>query len=1037
MKRRIYIAGRIAVVLLLVYSSVFAQRTITGKVTDGTAPLPGVSVQVMGTSLGTQTDLDGNYSLSVPDDAVLRFSLLGFESQEIPADNREVINVTLVPGTEVLEEVVVTALGVERELKALGSSVTQVDGSALTEAREINLGDALQGRVAGLNVSNIGSGAGGSSRVIIRGNSSLNSNNQPLFVIDGVPIDNTQLGGADMWGGSDFGDGLNSINPDDIESVSVLKGGSAAALYGSRASNGVIMITTKQGTKRKGIGIELNSNFTVEQILNPYDFQTEYGHGNRGNKPGTVSEALEWGGSAWGARLDGSDVIQFDGTERPYVYAGDNFSKYYRTGSTITNTLALSGGSDRQTFRFSASDLRNQAVTPNSGMNRQNFSLNTHANWVERLTLEAKLQYSREDVKNRPRLSDAPGNGNYTLSVLPPSIDVEDMKGTTGKLGANEEGTELQYTSNTFSQNPYWAAYQFSTKDVRDRFMGSGVVRFDFTDWLYVQGRMGMDWYTSRRTTIEPYGTAYKTLGGMQEQERRVRELNMEFMLGGGKTFGDFGINAFVGGNRMRNQFELIGAGGDDFNIAFFHTVSNLKSPTVTYEFSDKGINSLFGSAEFSYKSFLYLTATGRNDWFSTLNPETNSIFYPSLSGSFVFSEAFEMPQWIDFGKLRGSWSRVGGDTEPYQTALDYSLVGSGHQDQALGRITQDRIPNEFLTPLSLDEFEVGMDVRFLNGRLGIDYAYYNRKTKDDILFAPVSEASGYAEAVVNVGEVRNSGHELLLTGRPVDSRLKWDVSLNFAYNNNEVLRLVGDSKSLQADEARSRQAFIHHRLPYTDESLGEFFPGGYGMIVGRKHKTINGQKVYDENGYPVVADFVSVLGPGVHPYTGGVNNSFSWNNFNLSFLVDYKFGGYLYSGTNVTTYGNGMHKATLEGRENGLEISGVDEEGNAGTWTIAPENLQDYYGRYNDIVEYFVYDADFIKLRSLTLGYTFPADKLANTPVSGLSISLVGRNLWLIHSKVDNVDPESTYNNTNAQGLEWFGVPSARSFGLNLNITF
>jgi TonB-linked SusC/RagA family outer membrane protein len=1038
----------IAMIFSITDSAIAQEITVQGQVVsaDNDEPLPGATVLIQGTQRGTSTDADGNYELDAPADATLVFSFTGYDSQQIAVDGRTTIDVELVPSIQELDDVVVTAFGVERNTKALGYSVTEVSGEDFTEARSVNFGDALQGKVAGVSVSNIGSGVGGSSRVIIRGNASLSGNNEPLYIIDGVPIDNSQLGSAGMWGGSDWGDGLTSINPDDIESVNVLKGGTAAALYGSRASNGVVLITTKSASGEEGqdIGVEFNTNTTIERFVNTYDFQNEYGHGTNGNKPETVGEASEYGGVAWGAKLDGSDVYQFDGEQRPYVAHEDNYKNFYRTGYNSTNTIALSGGIANQSFRVSFSDLRNESIVPNSGMNRQTINLATDGQWADKLTLNGRIQYSREDVKNRARLSDAPGNANYTLSILPPSINVLDLKGQTEKLGAEADGTELQYNNNIFSQNPWWATYQFENSNIRDRVMGSGKIRYDMQDWLYVQGRIGLDWYTNRRTNLEPYGTAYRAQGAMNEIEQRVRETNLEYVIGFDRDFGDFAVNGLFGGSAMKRQFETLDARGTEFNIPFLHTIGNAANTSFNYGISKQGINSLFGSAEISYKDIFYLTGTARNDWFSTLPIESNSILYPSIGASFVFSDAFDMPEFITFGKVRASWAEVGGATDPYQLALNYSIVGQGHQGAALGRITQSSIPNNQLVPLSMKEYEVGFDLRLFDNRVGIDYAYYNKKTEDDILQASISQTSGFGSATVNVGEVLNRGHEVMVRMAPLATLdFNWNLTVNFAYNSNEVKQLFQDSKILNVQSARSL-AQAQHRIPYTDED-GEFFAGGYSMIVGSAHKRINGQKVYDEDGLPVVDDKTRVLGNGVHPYSGGLKNDFYWKNIKLGFLVDFKFGGEIFTGTNATTYGNGMHKATLEGREEGLTISGVDQDGNSQTWNIAPNDpnneglvtVQDYYGRLSSIAEYFVQDASFIKLREVSLGYQFPQRLIAQTPLSGASISFVGRNLWLIYSETDNIDPESTYNTSNGQGLEWFGVPKTKTFGLNLNLKF
>jgi TonB-linked SusC/RagA family outer membrane protein len=1021
------------------------ERVVNGKVrsADEDVPLPGVSILIVGTTEGTVTDAEGDFKLSVPDGATLQFSYIGYKSQEIVVGNQTVINVGLEPDVSQLQEIVVTSFGIEKEKRAIGYAIGEVEPTELIKARELNLGDALQGRVAGVNVSNIGSGVAGSSRVIIRGNTSLSGNNQPLYILDGVPLDNRQRGAAGMWGGSDWGDGMTSINPDDIENITVLKGNAAAALYGSRASNGVILITTKQGKARKGIGVEFNSTFTAETFVNNFDFQQEYGHGNRGQKPTTELEALDYGGSAWGAPLDGSMVYQFDGVQRPYSYPGDNFKEYYRTGNTFTNTLALTGGRENQTFRFSFADMRHQSITPNSGMNRQNISLSTNSQWAEKLTLSAKLQYSREDVKNRARLSDAPGNGNFTLSALPPSINVLDLKGPTDKLGAVEDGTEMQYTNSIYTQNPYWAAYQFENSDVRNRIIGSGLLRWDITDFLYVHGRIGIDWYDTRRRSLTPYGTAYSPRGQLSELSFTDMETNMEYMIGYDDTFGDFGINVFFGGNRMRKSWEQLGGSGSQFNVPFLHTMPNLANRSVSYDIWELGINSLFGSAEFNWKNLIYLSGTLRNDWFSTLPKESNSILYPSVSMSWVFGDTFTMPSWWTDGKLRAAWGEVGGATSPYQLDLTYGLVGQGHLGATMGRISNSSVPNSQLVPLTKTEWEIGFDVRFFANRLGLDYTYYSNKTTEDILQATIAQTSGYGSATVNVGEITNKGHEVLLTATPVAKALRWDLSLNFAYNDNEVVSLYEESNILSVQEARSRNAYAQHRIPFTDED-GYEHPGGYSVIVGYKHLTIDGQKVYDADGLPVRDPKQYVLGNGVAPFVGGINNSFSWKNIAFSFLIDFKSGGDLFTGTNMSAYGNGLHKATLEGRESGLTIEGVNEEGTPQTWNIPGSSsdpaeviVQNYYGRYNDITEYFVQDASYVKLRQLVLSYNFPQSVIGDTPINSLSLSFVGRNLWLIHSSIENIDPESTYNTSNGQGLEWFGVPQTRQYGFNLLITF
>jgi len=1019
-------------ICFVVSTGAYAQQTVSGTVADLSTDelLPGVNILVQGTTIGTVTNVEGKYSIAVPDeDAILVVTSVGYESIQEAVGNRSTIDFSLSPDLTQLSEIVVTALGVEKERKSLGYSVSEVKGEELVEAREINLGNALSGRVAGVNVSSAATGPAGSSRVVIRGNSSLGGNNQPLYVIDGVPIDNTQLGAAGMWGGTDSGDGLSSINPDDIDEISVLKGNTAAALYGSRASNGVILITTKKGSARRGIGVELNSNLVFENIINNFDWQQQYGQGNRGVAPATQDEALAFGASSWGSRYDGSNVVQFDGTERPYSFTGDPYKAFFETGTTFTNTLSLYGGNETANYRFSASNLDNSAVMPGAGYNRKNFTMNVNGTFAEKLTLSAKAQYSIEDANNRPRLSDSPGNANFAVATLPGNIDVNSLSGDPSKLGAAGDGTELQFSDNVFQTNPYWAAYQFVNSDTRNRLIGSALLRYDFTDWLYLQGRVGIDRFNTRRTNLEPFGTAYKPLGGIIEGDRTVQEVNADFLLGTDLEFGRIGVNAFVGGNYMRRFDENLTLNGQQFNIPFFHAISNAANQNPGLSFREKGINSLFGSAEFSYNEFLYLTVTGRNDWFSTLPDDGNSVFYPSVGASFVFSEALAMPSWVSFGKLRGSWAQVGGDTDPYNIALTYGLVGQGHQGAALANISQNNIPNSALQPLTVTETELGFDVRFLNDRLGIDFAYYDRLTENDIVSASISRTSGFTGVVVNVGEMRNSGIELLVTAQPViTSNFTWEVIFNMAQNNNEVLQLAEGVDFLAGDQARSRNVFVRHAVGYP-----------YASLWGRRHKTIDGQKVYDADGLPVRSDDIELLGSGIHNFTSGITNSFRYKNITFSALIDIKTGGDLFSGTNLSGFGNGLHKATLEGREGGLSFSGVDQDGEAATFNIAPEDVQDYYSRIaGDITEQFIYDASFAKLRSIQIGYAIPGSLLQNTPFTAANVSLVGRNLLLLWSNVENTDPESTYNvNNNSQGLEWFGIPQYRSYGFNVNIKF
>lgn len=1014
----------------------FAQSVIKGKIVDqgnGEA-LPGVAVQIKGTPTGVVTDIDGNYNISASSDDILVFSFVGFKTTEAAVNNRTVIDISMEADLTELSEVVVTAFGIAQEKKQLGYAVTELGGDKFTQSRTINLGSALTGKVAGVNVSPPATGAAGSTRVVIRGGSSLTGNDQPLYVVNGIPIDNSNLGSAGMWGGNDNGDGLASLNPDDIESLTVLKGATASALYGSRASNGVILITTKSG-QSGDMQVTFNSNFTMDRVYDLTDFQNEYGIGSNGLKPTTQESALGSGQVSWGAKLDGSSVIQFDGVSRPYSDLGETINDFYNTGYTWTNTLGLSGGTQNMNYRVSASDLSNDDIVPNSGYNRKMINANIGGKF-DRLEAQINVQYSKENAKNRPRLSDSPGNANATVLMKAPNISFETMKGTTGKLGAAADGTELRHQGNTFAQNPYWAAYQYERIDDKDRILGNAQLKYNITDWLYIQGRVGTDVISvDFRNVAEPYGTAYRPLGQIYERSQKIREDNADVFLGFNQEFGVFGIDVLLGGNRMRRSSESYQVGGANLVIPFFHSVNNVNpdNRNYSYGFSEWGINSVFGSANFSYNGYLFLNVTGRQDWFSTLDPNDNAIFYPSVGLSYVLSDMVDLPGVFTFAKLRASWAQVGGGTpDPYILNLTYGLDANSLAGATRGAISNGSIPNATLQPFVTTEYEIGADLRFFNNRLGVDFAYYNRTTTDDILNATISRTSGFGSTTVNIGELNNRGVELLLTGTPVETNnFSWDISLNLANNISEAVSLGQNAAGepievLNLDQARTLQERIRH-------DIGQ----PLGLIAGYRHQTINGQKVYDANGYPVRGDF-EVLGEGRHPLSAGISNSFRYKDFNFSFLVDMRSGGSLYSGTNVIAYAFGMHKETLPGREEGLTITGVDETGAALSVQIPAADVQQYYGRYNDITEYFVYDASFGKLRELSIGYNVPRTMLTNLPIESLSISAVGRNLLLLWSKVPNIDPESAYTvGAGSQGLEYFAVPTVRNFGFNLSMSF
>ncbi|QRR03309.1 SusC/RagA family TonB-linked outer membrane protein [Dyadobacter sandarakinus] len=1051
------------VLLCLCFTRSFAQEmTVSGKVSEASGTeIAGVNVVVKGTTRGTSTNDKGEYTITVEKGKTLTFSYIGYVTKEVVA-NASILNISLAPEATALNEVVVTALGIARDKRALAYSITEVAGSNMTAAREANLGNALAGRVAGVNVSKIASGPAGSSRVIIRGNKSLQGANQPLYVIDGIPMDNNNFGQAGLWGGSDEGDGLSSINPDDIESVTVLKGANAAALYGSRAANGVINVTTKRGTKRKGIGVEFGSNYVFEKLNDLSDLQHSYGSGSYANgvasKPTNLSQAYEWGDDSWGPRYDNSQVIGFDGKMRPYAYQGDNFSRFYKTGHAITNNLAFSGGNENQNFRASVTDLRSSTILPNSGYDRTNLSLSTNSKFGKRLTLDAKVLYSEEKAKNRPNVSDSPGNAIQSVWRTPGNYNILDYYGDPNKPGAIPVGTdatslglygkqvgeEFQQANNNWGQNPYWVTHQFIKTDNKNRLISSGSLKYQLTDWLYVQGRVGIDKYTRRGESLTPEGTGYQRGGARSMGTWSVQEINAEYTIGFNKEFGKVGVTAFGGGNRMRRKYDFVNIYGNGFNVQFFEAINNVKGKTWDYNFDESGINSLFGSAEVSYDGYLFLTATARNDWFSVLNPKTNSILYPSIGASFVFTDAFKnMPSWLSFGKVRASWAQAGiASIGAYQTNLTYSLNGNPHLGYAMASFSQamgngGNIPNPNLKPATSTETEMGIEFRLFNNKLGVDFSYYDQQTTDDILNATISRASGFGSTSVNLGKLQNRGIELLITGTPFKSNnLSWDVTLNIAKNNNKVKELIPGTNELVMEEPRTRNAYIKN-------IVGQPF----GMITGRVQKlSPDGQPVFYADGRPVGSAGYEVIGNGIAKLTGGLTNAFNYKGVDLSFLVDFKWGGDILSGTNMRLTQWGLSQQSLQGRdgEAPLTISGVTQVGTEYqpiNKTLTPREAYDYWqsvgGEADAITPMYLYDASFIKLRQLTLGYSFPKRMLAKTPLQSLSLSFVGRNLGILFKNIPNVDPESTYSNGNSQGFDYFGFPSTRSYGFNLRVSF
>ncbi|MCO5242212.1 MAG: SusC/RagA family TonB-linked outer membrane protein [Chitinophagaceae bacterium] len=1011
------------------YSDHSLAVTVRGTVTDqGGTPLEGVSIKIKGTDKGTTSGPDGSFTIdNVEENAKLVISFVGYHQQEVDVAGKSRLSIILVEDRQALSEVVVTALGIKRESKALGYSVTKVDGSELTTNREANFGEALRGKVAGVNVTAMNSGLGGSSRMTIRGNTSISGDNQPLYVVNGVPINNS---GFDRQGDAepDWGDNISSINADDIEEISVLKGATAAALYGSRAKNGAVIITTKSGKGRKGIGVTFNSSTTVQVPHFIWELQKEYGQGYGNVRPQDQSFAAGHGQNHWGERYDGVPTVQFDGEKRPYSYVKDQVLKdFYRNGLNTTNNVSFSSGGKNGSFRLGVTDTKSHGIIPNSKLSRDNISLGVNQKIVDRLTVNAYFDYINENVDDRPVTNG--GRGGDVSTILWINSNMPTSALAPGYL---EDGSEKTLGTDLNATNPYFALNRIKNTSVKNRYIGSAQIKWDILDWLFVQGRVGQDQFVYRMDNILPEGTGFIKPGRITQRNTNFTERNWELMFGVNKELGsNFNLNVNAGGNIMTQHSEGNELAGDGVVIPGLEVINNTSTKTSYLYEINKRINSLFATAELSYKNYLYLNVTGRNDWYSSLHKDHNNYLYPSVSGSFVFSEVFNLPSFIDFGKFRTAYASVGGDTDPYQLALSYELLGFQYDGHPLGYITQENVPNSLMRPLSVGEFELGVDMRFFKNRLGIDMAYYNKLTKNDITKETLTTTSGYAGASVNVGKLRNRGFELLIYGTPVQtSAFSWDVSLNGSYNKSKVLKISDQSNYLNLG-SRGKAAV---RAIEGQE---------YAQIVGPTiERNAEGQDIISDQGLNIVnrGNLVS-FGSGIHKWNAGITNTFNYKSFSLSFLIDGKFGAKLYSVSSYELDHRGMTVKSLLGRAEGTILPGVKQsDGKPNDIFVTPAMAGNRLIVINrrEALDDYLYDGSFIKLRNISLTYNLPNSVLNSVRfINGASVSLIGSNLALLMTHAKHIDPDGNYTTGNAQGIEASNLPPIRSYGVNIKLKF
>ncbi|MBU2921567.1 SusC/RagA family TonB-linked outer membrane protein [Winogradskyella psychrotolerans] len=1050
----------LCVFIITSFSILHAQEIqITGKVTslEDEMPMPGVSIIVVGKNKGTNTDFNGDYSIDAEKGDVLRFSYIGFSEQKVTIGDNTVINIQLVESVEALNEVVVTALGISRKEQALGYAISKVDGEELAEIKSINAVNSLAGKVAGVDIAQPNTGSGGSSKIIIRGNTKFNGSNQPLYVIDGVPMDNNSFGQAGQYGGQDLGDGISSVNSDDIETISVLKGPAAAALYGSRGGNGVILITTKSFKKnsKSKFNINFSTNSTFDEVISGYeDVQHVYGQGI-GTPPRDIGDAT--GMWSWGGKMDPNlQFISFDGQYRDYGVKKDNIESFFRTGYTIQNTISLSGGNESANLLFSASDVKMEDIVPNSGLHRNNFTLKGHMKMWEKLTLDAKVNFTLEDVDNRPYLGYSGANTALALLGLPGNIDQQWLQDSATDVN----GDYVFWNSATRIINPYYSLYNMKNESNKNRVLGYASLNYHITDWLDFKFKSGIDTFTYDYYNYSPRTTPLAEWGELTKIDSRTTEINTEFLLSANKELNDnWTVGASLGGNIMNYESSTNTILGKNQGSEDVISINNYNEFIVGRQNPRKSVRSFYGFANVSFKDYAFLDVTGRQDWSSTLKKGNNGYFYPSFTGALVLTKAIEniKSKTIPYAKLRASYAEVGGDTDPYayNTFFDYPYSSNGANFSTVNDITYFTNIN----PSRTKGYEFGLDAKLFNWRVGLDVTYYNQTTYDEIMNIPISNSNGFESASINAGEINNKGWEVMVNFVPIKTDdLRWDLTFNFANNENKIVKLHEEAK---------RQTIA--RADWISSLITAEEGGSYGDIVGYDFKrTEDGTPILGANGLPLRSDEQVSLGNGQYKFTGGITNGIQYKGFRLRALIQIKSGADILSMTNQKLYQQGAHIGTLEGREGwalseseresagelpsnwvatggylaqGVIEDGVGADGNPNyRANDVYVNPKDYWGSIanSHIIKPFIYDATYVKLREVSLSYSLGPEQLKNIKfLNGLTFSIIGRNLWLIHSNVPNVDPESTYNISNGQGYEYGSLPQRRSYGFNLTAKF
>lgn len=1060
---------KIMLILIVFFTSqiILAQvKTIKGLVSDQKGlPLPGVTVLIQGTVKATQTDYDGMYSIEASKGDVLVFSYIGIKTKTITIGDSPQVNAMLEENAQNLDEVVVTALGIKRQKKELGYAVQDIKGDQLNKVITANVATALSGKIAGVDVSIPATGAGGSTRVIIRGISSIGENNQPLYIVDGVPIDNTGLSNdtaaSSKWfDGRDNGDGISSINPNNIESLTVLKGAAASALYGSRALNGVILITTKKGSKGKLL-VELNSGVSFDRVNAKYEnFQSDYGTGSHGVLPDPLkapSEIYGYTTSSWGPKFSetvGQEVKIFDGSMRPYAKVENNIQGFFKTGVTTTNGISLSGGSENAYIRFGFNNLKNDDVVPGSGLERNDASLNATLK-SEKFILAANVNYMVENTENRPGLGDSPNNVGYSLSGLAPNIDQAWLK----NYGNAETGEVYKWNNNIYQLNPYFTVDANHNTSKKNRFMGNVTGTYQLKKWVGLTFRTGLDTYVFGTSDFMAPGSTWpgRDTGYLGLSDITVSEMNTDVIATFSeiKLANDFTFSGILGTSRRDFRRQENSSQGTNIIEPGTEYISNFSTQSINAPSVTKTrTNSVYGSAKFDYKGYLYAEFTGRNDWFSVI---TKDAFYPAASLGFIFSDAFGIQSdTFSYGKLRASWAKVSNAPGAYKNSLNYTTY-SAYDGQSVVNIKNTSAPNANLTFQSKTGIEFGLETAFFKNRLKADITVYREDTADQTLDLASSATSGYEFLSVNAGKLRNEGIEIFLSGTPIKTKdFEWGIDLNFSKNKNSILSLHPDINTYTISEARWAGAAIVAQVG-----------GQYGTIIGKDfQRTPSGEMIVGANGLPLYTDTKVQLGKGLPDWAAGLTNRFSYKGITLQFLLDMKFGMDVYSMTNSVAAGKGLLDVTTEGRDayNAARAAAAaaDPNFNVGTWTptagyvangvvntgtaenpnyvknTTPVDPQTYWSSVSENTPApFIYDASYVKLREVSLGYTLPKSVLGNSKISSIYISVFARNLLTFNKDLPNIDPESMYTSGNGQGFEYGSLPSRKSYGFNIKVAF